>query len=154
MQPTPDERLSTSNEPCQPGTGPGADKARLLPTALAGPAQHGREPSPIILPHIAIGMSVAPNVPALFTSVATASLALEHRPTLVLTPVTNDEKGQETVVHEQHPEEGAAAQIPAEPIAPPPPPAPSAQDRGYPVITPPIPTPPDPSHTPPFPSPP
>src|SRR5260221_8078857 len=122
MQPTPDERLSTSNEPCQPATAPGASKARLIPTALAGPAQHGRQPSPIILPRIAIGMSVAPHVPALFTSVATASLALEHRPTLVLSPVTIEEKGQDTGAHEQHPEE-EAAQAPAEPIAPPLPPA-------------------------------
>src|SRR5258708_31977496 len=123
MQPTPDERLSPRNEPCQPGTGRGASKARLIPTALAGPAQHGREPSPIILPRIAIGMSVAPHVPALFTSVATASLALEHRPTLVLSPVTIEEKRQHTGAHNPHPEEQEAAQVPAEPIAPSPPPA-------------------------------
>src|SRR5258708_31026138 len=86
-------------------TGPAASKARLIPTALAGPAQQGREPSPIILPHIAIGVSVAPHVPALFPSVAATSLALEHRPTLVLTPVTNEGKVQDTVAHEQHPEE-------------------------------------------------
>ncbi len=93
-------------------TGPAARQARLIPTALAGPAQQGREPCPIILPRIAIGVSVAPNVPALFTSVAAASLALEHRPTLVLTPVTNEEKGQETGVHEQHPEEEEAVSRP------------------------------------------
>ena len=132
-------------------TGPGADKARLIPTALAGPAQQGREPSPIILPRIAIGRAVIPNIPALFTSVAAASLALEHRPTLVLTPVTNEEKGQETGAHEPHPEE-EAAQVPAEPIAPPPPKASPGQERGYPVITTPIPTPGDLSHTTPFPS--
>ena len=133
-------------------TGPGARQARLIPTALAGPAQQGREPSPIILPRIAIGVSVAPNIPALFTSVAAPSLALEHRPTLVLTPVTNEEKGQETGAHEQHSEEGAAAQVPAEPIAPPPPPAETGHTSGYPVITTPIPTPGDLSHTTPFPS--
>jgi len=132
-------------------TGPGADKARLIPTALAGPAQQGREPSPIILPRIAIGMSVTPNIPALFTSVAGASLALERRPTLVLTPVTNEEKGQETGAHEQHPEE-EAAQAPAEPLAPPPPPAETGHKSGYPVITTPIPTPGDLHHTTPFPS--
>jgi len=133
-------------------TRPGADKARLIPTALAGPAQHGREPSPIILPHIAIGMSVAPHVPALFTSVAAPSLALEHRPTLVFTPVTNEEKGQETGAHESPPEEGEAVQVPAELIAPPPPPAETGHKSGYPVITTPIPTPGDLSHTTPFPS--
>src|SRR5258708_383666 len=134
-------------------TGPGADKARLLPTALMGPAQQGREPCPIILPRIAIGVSVAPNVPALFTSVAAASLALEHRPTLVLTPVTNEEKGQDTGAHEPHPEQEERAETPAEPIAPPPPPpAVPGQERGYPVITTPIPTPGDLSHTTPFPS--
>ena len=152
MQPTPDESLSTSNEPCQPGTGPGASKARLIPTALAGPAQHGREPSPIILPRIAIGMSVAPHVPALFTSVVAPSLALEHRPTLVLTPVTNEEKRQDTGAHEPHPEGEEAAQVPAEPIAPPPPPAETGHKSGYPVITTPIPMPGDLSHTTPFPS--
>src|SRR5260221_10922929 len=152
MQPTPDERLSTSNEPCQPATAPGASKARLIPTALAGPAQHGREPSPIILPRIAIGMSVAPHVPALFTSVAAPSLALEHRPTLVLTPVTNEEKRQDTGAHEPHPEGEEAAQVPAEPIAPPPPPAETGHKSGYPVITTPIPMPGDLSHTTPFPS--
>ena len=133
-------------------TGPSARQARLIPTALAGPAQQGREPCPIILPRIAIGISVAPNVPALFTSVAAPSFALEHRPTLVLTPVTNEEKGQETGAYEQHPEQEEAAQVPAEPIAPPPPPAETGHKSGYPVITTPIPTPSDLSHTTPFPS--
>src|SRR5260221_2102426 len=157
MQPTPDDRLSTTHEQLQhqmPSTGPGANKARLetvLPTALFGPAQQGREPCPIILPHIAIGMSVAPNVPALFTSVAAASLALEHRPTLVLSPVTNEGKGQDTGAHKQHPEEEEAAQAPAEPIAPSPKASPG-QGSGYPVITTPIPTPSDLHHTTPFPS--
>src|SRR5260221_5894689 len=96
-------------------TGPAVSKARLIPTALAGPAQQGREPHPIILPRIAIGVSVAPNVPVL---PAGAPLALEHQATLVLTPVTNEEKGQETGAHEQHPQEEGRAQ---EPIAPPPP---------------------------------
>src|SRR5258707_10727628 len=120
-------------------TGPAASKARFIPTALVGPAQQGREPCPIILPRIAIGVSVAPNVPALpaVLAVAAASLALEHQPTLVLTPVTNEEKGQETGAHEQHPEE-EAAQAPAEPIAAPPPKASPGQERGYPVITSPI----------------
>src|SRR5258708_5585781 len=130
-------------------TGPGADKARLIPTALAGPAQQGREPCPIILPRIAIGVSVAPNVPALFTSVAAPSLALEHRPTLVLTPITNQEKGQDIGAHEQHPEEAAAVQALVEPIAPPPPTSPG-QERRYPVLTTAIPTPGDLPHTTPF----
>jgi hypothetical protein len=135
-------------------TGPAARQARLIPTALAGPAQQGREPCPIILPRIAIGVSVAPNVPALpaVLAAAAASLALEHQPTLVLTPVTNEEKGQETGAHEQHPEE-EAAQAPAEPIAaPPPPPAETGHKSGYPVITTSIPTPGDLHHTTPFPS--
>src|SRR5260221_204514 len=136
-----DEQCPASGMFPKKSTGPVADKARLIPTALMGPAQQGREPCPIILPRIAIGVSVAPNVPALFTSVAAASLALEHRPTLVLTPVTNEEKGQDTGAHEPHPEE-EAAQAPAEPIAPPPPASPG-QERGYPVITTPIPTPAD-----------
>ncbi len=70
---------------------------------------------------------------------------IEHRATLVLTPVTNEEKGEETGAHEQHPREEGAAQ---EPIALPPP----EQERGYPVITTPIPTPGDLHHTTPFPS--
>src|SRR5260370_16165919 len=132
-------------------TGPAASKARLIPTALVGPAQQGREPCPIILPRIAIGVSVAPNIPALpaVLAVARAPLALEHQPTLVLTPVPNEEKGRETGAHEQHPQEEGAAQ---EPIAPPPPPAVSGQERGYPVITSPIPMPGDLHHTTPFPS--
>ena len=155
MPQTHHETHVTKNEFCQPSTGQGANKARLpgeiIPTALVGPAQQGREPCPIILPHIAIGMSVAPNVPALFTSVAAASLALEHRPTLVLSPVTNEGKGQDTGAHKQHPEEEEAAQAPAEPIAPSPKASPG-QGSGYPVITTPIPTPSDLHHTTPFPS--
>jgi Baseplate J-like protein len=157
MRPTPDERLSTNHEQLQhqtPSTGPGSNKARLetvLPTALAGPAQQGREPCPIILPRIAIGVSVAPHVPALpavGASVA-APLALEHRPTLVLAPATNEGKEQDTGAHEPHSEEADAAN---EPIAPPPPKASPEQERGYPVITAPIPTPGDLHHTTPFPS--
>src|SRR5712664_2820487 len=72
-------------------TGPAASKARLIPTALMGPAQQGREPYPIILPRIAIGVSVAPYVPALPAALAVAA---EHRATLVLTPLTNEGKGQ------------------------------------------------------------
>src|SRR5260370_29492960 len=91
----------------------------LFRSALFGPAQQGREPCPIILPHIAIGMSVAPNVPALPAARASgAALAAAYHPTLVLAPVTNEEKGQETGAHELHPEEEDAAQVPAEPIAP------------------------------------
>ncbi len=154
MRPTPDERLSTNHEQLQhqtPSTGPGANKARLetvLPTALAGPAQQGREPCPIILPRIAIGVSVAPHVPALpATRVSVAApLAIEHRPTLVLAPATNEGKGQDTRVHA---EEADAAN---EPIAPPPPKASPGQERRYPVITTPIPTPGDLHHTTPFPS--
>ncbi len=154
MRPTSDERLSTNHEQLQhqtPSTGPGANKARLetvLPTALAGPAQQGREPCPIILPRIAIGVSVAPHVPALpATRVSVAApLAIEHRPTLVLAPATNEGKGQDTRVHA---EEADAAN---EPIAPPPPKASPGQERRYPVITTPIPTPGDLHHTTPFPS--
>ena len=147
-----DERCSAGGTFPSKSTGPAADKARLIPTALMGPAQQGREPCPIILPRIAIGVSVAPHVPALFTSVAAPSLALEHRPTLVLTPVTNEEKRQDTGAHEPHPEGEEAAQVPAEPIAPPPPPAETGHKSGYPVITTPIPMPGDLSHTTPFPS--
>src|SRR5260370_10398705 len=73
MRPTSDERLSTNHEQLQhqtPSTGPGANKARLetvLPTALAGPAQQGTEPCPIIRPRIAIraaGTSQVPSPPA------------------------------------------------------------------------------------------
>src|SRR5260370_15656375 len=157
MQPTPDERLSTNNEQLQhqtPSTGPGANKARLetvLPTALAGPAQQGREPCPIILPRIAIGVAVAPHVPALPAARASvaAPLALEHRPTLVLTPETNEGKGQETGAHEQRPEEADAAN---EPSAPPPPKAAQEEERRYSVMTTPIPMPGDLHHTTPFPS--
>src|SRR5258707_9013694 len=137
--------------PPSKSTGPAASNARFIPTALVGPAQQGREPCPIILPRIAIGVSVAPNVPALpaVLAVAGAPLARVHQPPLVLTPVTNEEKGRETGAHEQHPQEEGAAQ---EPIAPPPPPAVSGQERGYPVITSPIPTPGDLNRTPPIPS--
>src|SRR5260370_10292060 len=156
MQPMHDETRSTNNERLQyqtPSTGPDAKKARLeavLPTALVGPAQKGREQCPIVLPHIAIGVSVAPNVPAppAVLAVAAAPLAIEHRATLVLTPVTNEEKGEEAGAHEQHPQEEGGAQ---EPIAPPTPTVPE-QERGYPVITTPIPTPGDLHHTTPFPS--
>ncbi len=155
MHPTPNERLSTNNEQQQiPSTGQGTNKARLpgeiIPTALVGPAQQRREPCPIILPHIAIGVSVAPNVPALPATRASAGgpLAIEHRATLMLTPVTNEGKGQETGAHEPHPQEEGAAK---EPIAPPPPAVPD-QEHGYPVITTPIPTPDDLHHTTPFPS--
>src|SRR5260221_12949145 len=155
MQQTHDETRSTNNEQQQAlSTELVPKKARLetvLPTALVGPAQQGREPCPIILPRIAIGVSVTPNVPVLPAVLAGAGapLALEHQPTLVLIPVTNEEKGRETGAHEQHPEEEGAAQ---EPIAPPPPPAVSGQERSYPVITTPIPTPGDLHHTTPFPS--
>ncbi len=151
MHQTHDETHATNNELCQPSTGQGANKARLVPTALKGPAQQGREPYPIILPHIAIGVSVAPHVPALpaVLAVAAPPPGAEYQPTLVLTPVTNAGKEQETGAHEQHPEEkeeGAAR----EPIAPPA--AVPEQKRGCPVITTPIPTPGDLHHTTPFPS--
>src|SRR5258708_13970883 len=150
MQQTHNETHATNNEQQQaPSTGQVAKKARLeavLPTALMGPAQQGREPYPIILPHITIGVSVAPHVPALpaVRASAGAPLAIEHRATLVLTPLTNEGQREETGTHEQR----LAAQ---EPIAPPPPAAPGHKS-GYPVITTPIPTPSDVSHTPPFPS--
>src|SRR5258708_16409088 len=72
-------------------TGPAASKARLIPTALVGPAQQGREPCPIILPRIAIGVSVAPNIPALPAVLALARPPPppKHPPTPVLTPVTH-----------------------------------------------------------------
>ncbi len=150
MQQTHNETHATNNEQQQaPSTGQVAKKARLeavLPTALMGPAQQGREPYPIILPHITIGVSVAPHVPALpaVRASAGAPLAIEHRATLVLTPLTNEGQREETGTHEQR----LAAQ---EPIAPPPPAAPGHKS-GYPVITTPIPTPSDVSHTTPFPS--
>ncbi len=152
MQQTHDETRSTNNEQQQAlSIGPVPKKARLetvLPTALVGPAQQGREPCPIILPRIAIGVSVAPNVPAL---PAGAPLAIEHRATLVLTPETNEEKGEETGAHEHQPEEEKGAEAVEEPIAPPPPASPGQEHR-YPVITTPIPTPGDLHHTTPFPS--
>ncbi len=128
-------------------TGPGADKARLIPTALAGPAQQGREPCPIILPQIVIGRAVTPHIPALPSVLATA-----YHPTLVLTPLTNEGKGEDTGAHGPHPDEEDAVQVPAEPIAPPPPPTETGHTSGYPVIPTPIPTPGDLSHTTPFPS--
>src|SRR5260370_30102851 len=86
MPQTHHETHMTKNEFCQPSTGQEASKARLpgeiIPTALFGPAQQGREPCPIILPRIAIALSAAPHVPALPPG---ARLALEHRATLVLT---------------------------------------------------------------------
>jgi hypothetical protein len=151
MPQTPHETHVTKNEVCQPSTGQEASTARLpgaiIPTALVGPAQQWREPCPIILPHIAIGVSVAPNVPALpaVEAVASPPRALEHRPTLVLTLITNEEKGEETGAHEQHPEEEEGVQALIAPAAP-------GQKSGYPVITSPIPTPGDLHHTTPFPS--
>ena len=156
MPQTPHETHVTKNEVCQPSTGQEASTARLpgaiIPTALVGPAQQGREPCPIILPHIAIGVSVAPHVPALpaVEAVASPPRALEHRPTLVLTLITNEGKGEETGAHEQHPEEEEEVAA-REPIAPPPPVAPEQESR-TPVITTPIPSPGDLSHTTPFPS--
>jgi hypothetical protein len=147
----------THDEQQAPGTGPGAGKARLpgeiIPTALAGPAQKGREPLPIILPHIAIGRAVTPNIPALTAAraAAVASPAAACHPTQVLTPVTNEGKGETTGAHEHQPEVEEGAEIPGEPIAPPPPAVPG-QESGYPVITTPIPTPGDLSHTTPVPS--
>src|SRR5258707_4850420 len=152
MQQTHDETRSTNNEQQQAlSIGPVPKKARLetvLPTALVGPAQQGREPCPIILPRIAIGLSVARNVPALPEG---PRLAIEHRATLVLTPETNEEKGEETGAHEHQPEEEKGAEAVEEPIAPPPPASPGQEHR-YPVITTPIPTPGDLHHTTPFPS--
>src|SRR5260370_4231691 len=152
MHQTHHETHVTKNEVCQASTGQEASTARLpgemIPPALVGPAQQGREPCPIILPRIAIGVSVAPNVPAL---PAGAPRALEHRATLVLTPVTNEEKGEETGAHEQHPQEEEGAEAVEEPIAPPPKASPGQEHR-YPVITTPIPTPGDLHHTTPFPS--
>ena len=79
------------NEPCQPSTGQGANKARLIPTALMGPAQQGREPYPIILPHIAIGVSVAPNIPVLSAVLAAAPppavSGQEHGYPVMITPI-------------------------------------------------------------------
>lgn len=147
----------THDEQQAPGTGPGADKARLpgeiIPTALAGPAQKGREPLPIILPHIAIGRAVTPDTPALTAAgaAAVASPAAACHPTQVLTPVTNEGKGETTGAHEHQPEVEEGAEIPGEPIAPPLPAVPG-QESGYPVITTPIPTPGDLSHTTPVPS--
>src|SRR5260370_20104992 len=101
MHQTHHETHLTKNEFCQPSTGQEESPARLpgeiIPTALVGPAQQGREPFPIILPRIAIGVSVAPKVPAL---PAAAPHAIEQRATLVLTPLTNEENGEETGAHQ------------------------------------------------------
>src|SRR5260370_10941581 len=68
MHQTHHETHVTKNEVCQPGTGQEASTARLpgeiIPTALVGPAQQGREPCPIILPRSAIRASAAPDRPA------------------------------------------------------------------------------------------
>jgi hypothetical protein len=144
MQQTDDETRSTNNEQQIPCTGQVAKKARppgeIIPTALVGPAQQGREPYPILLPHITIGVSATPKIPVF---PAGASLAIEHRATLVLPPVTSEGEREEIGAHEQQPvakEEGAQ-----EPIAP-------GHKSGYPVITTPVPTPGDLHHTAPFPS--
>ena len=149
MPQTHHETHVTKNEFCQPSTGQEESPARLpgeiIPTALVGPAQQGREPCPIILPCIAIGVSVAPNVPA---PPAAAPLALEQRATLVLTPVTNEETGEKPGAHEQHPQEEEGVEellAPASKASP-------GQEHRYPVITTPIPTPGDLHHTTPFPS--
>src|SRR6266436_2147058 len=135
MQPMDDEARLTNHEQQEvPSTEQGAHKTRLpgaiIPTALMGPAQQGREPLPIILPRIAIGVSVAPNVPAL---PAGAPRALEHRAALVLTPVTNEEKGEEPGAQEYRPEEEEGAEAVEELLAPPPKASPG-QERRYPVI--------------------
>src|SRR5260370_34511158 len=152
MQQTHDETRSTNNEQQQAlSTKLVPKKARLetvLPTALVGPAQQGREPGPIILPRIAIGVSVAPYVPVLPAGVP---LAIEHQTTLVLTPLINEEKGEETGAHECQPEEEEGAEAMEELLSPQLPSVPG-QERRYPVITPPIPTPGDLHHTTPFPS--
>jgi len=150
-----DQIRSTNNEQQTPSAGQAAIKARLsgevIPTALMGPAQQGRELLPIILPHIAIGRAVTPNIPALSPAVLATvpPLAAEYRPTRVLTPVTNESEKEATGAHEHQSEQEEAVQVPEEPLAPPPPPAVSG---GYSVITTPIPTPGDLSHTTPFPS--
>src|SRR5215470_8416833 len=89
QQPTPtstgdNDQLPTGGVALRQSTGPGTSKARLIPTALAGPAQQGREPLPIILPHIAIGRAVAPHIPAFPAALAVAPA---YHPTLVLAPV-------------------------------------------------------------------
>src|SRR5260370_18905473 len=118
-----DEQCPAGEAPPSKSTGPAASQARLIPTALMGPAPQGRGPCPIILPRIAIGVSVAPIVPALPAALAVAAppRAREHRPTLGLAPVTNEGQREETGAHEQRPEEEGAAR---EPTAPPPPPMP------------------------------
>src|SRR5260221_14157587 len=117
----------THDEQQAPGTGSGADRARLpgeiIPTALAGPAQKGREPLPIILPHIAIGRAVTPNIPAptAARAAAVASPAAAYHPTLALTPVTNEGKGETTGAHEHQPEEEEGAEAGEKLLRPPPP---------------------------------
>ncbi len=152
MPQTHHETHVTKNEVCQPGTGQEASTARLpgaiIPTALVGPAQQGREPCPIILPRIAIGVSVAPHVPML---PAAAPLAREQRATLVLTPITNEEQGEKPGAQEYRLEEKEGAEAVEELLAPPPKASPGQEGRD-PVITTPIPTPGDLHHTTPFPS--
>src|SRR5260370_14577985 len=58
-----DEQCPAGGAPPSKSTGPGASQARLLPTALVGPAQHGREPCPISLPRIPILWSGALHLP-------------------------------------------------------------------------------------------
>ncbi len=156
MHQTHHETHVTKNEFCQPSTRQEASTARLpgaiIPTALVGPAQQGREPCPIILPRIAIGVSVAPHVPAFPAALAAAPPpATEYQSTLVLTHVTNEGQEEETGAHEQHPEEEEGAEAVEELLAPPPKASPG-QERRYPVITTPIPTPGDLHRTTPFPS--
>src|SRR5260370_77377 len=157
MQQIHDETHATNKQQAVLSTGPGAHQIRLpgevIPTALFGPAQQGREPLPIILPHIAIGRAVAPNIPVLPPAMLATvpPLAAGYQPTVLLAPVTNEGERGATGAHEQHPEQEERAETPGEPIAPPPKASPG-QERGYPVITTPIPTPGDLSHTTPFPS--
>src|SRR5260221_486429 len=135
----------THDEQQAPGTGPGAGKARLpgeiIPTALAGPAQKGREPLPIILPHIAIGRAVTPDIPALTAAgaAAVASPAGAYHPTQVLTPVTNEGKGETTGAHEHQPQEEGGAEAVERLLAPPR--RVPGQESGGPVINGPIPRP-------------
>ncbi len=157
MQQTHDDRLLANNEQPQqhsPSTGPvaKAKPGEVVSMALMGPAQKGREPRPIILPRIAIGGAVAPNAPVLPTAAmaATPPPAVEHQATLVLASMTSEGNKEET--HECQSEEEKGGEVAKEPIAPPPPPAEPGQERSYPVITNPIPTPGDLYRTTPFPS--
>ena len=158
MQQIHDEAHVTNKQQSVLSTGPGAHQARLpgevIPTALFGPAQQWREPVPIILPHIAIGRAVTPNIPVLppaMLATVPPLAAAGYQPTVMLAPVTNESERGATGAHEQHPEQEERAETPGEPIAPPPKASPG-QERGYPVITTLIPTPGDLSHTTPFPS--